>query len=118
MHLHHLVHLTPNAILTLALFAHACEAFVGVRPSVTLLCHFFSLVRSASLSADAGAAHNTAPSAVSSLGGAAPASFPLPERTIGRTGSGNGYTWKGMTPLHAFVFLKACRRATLGGLSC
>ena len=52
----HMVHLTSNAILTLALFAHACEAFVGVRPSVTLLCHFFSLVRSASLSPDTGAA--------------------------------------------------------------
>jgi len=25
----HMVHLTPNAILTLTLFAHACEAFVG-----------------------------------------------------------------------------------------
>ena len=25
----HMVHLTPNAILTLALFAHTCEMFVG-----------------------------------------------------------------------------------------
>ena len=25
----HMVHLTPNAILTLTLFAHACEVFVG-----------------------------------------------------------------------------------------
>ena len=45
-----LVHPTPNAVVTLALFAHACEAFVGVSPSVALFCHFFSVVRSSSLS--------------------------------------------------------------------
>jgi hypothetical protein len=32
----HLVHLTSNTVLTLALFAHACEMFVGVLPSVEL----------------------------------------------------------------------------------
>ncbi|RLN25605.1 uncharacterized protein C2845_PM07G11660 [Panicum miliaceum] len=39
----HLVHLTPNAILTLAIFAHACEMFFRVAPSVEIFCHFFSL---------------------------------------------------------------------------
>ena len=38
----HLVHLTPKAILTLALFAHACEMFVGLRPLVELFRHFFA----------------------------------------------------------------------------
>ena len=52
----HLVHLTPNAILTLALFALACEAFVGVNPSLALFRQFFSLVRSPSLSPSPGAA--------------------------------------------------------------
>ena len=56
MHLHHLMHLTPNAILTLALLAHACEAFVGMGPSMALFCQFFRLVRSLSLSPGAGVA--------------------------------------------------------------
>ena len=36
-----LLHLTPGAILDLTIFAHACEAFVGVMPSVALFRHFF-----------------------------------------------------------------------------
>ena len=36
-----LLHLTPGAILDLAVFAYACEAFVGVMPSVALFRHFF-----------------------------------------------------------------------------
>jgi hypothetical protein len=51
----HMVHLTPNAILTLTLFAHACEAFVEVSPSVAHFCHFFSLVQSPSVAPGAGA---------------------------------------------------------------
>jgi len=46
----HMVHLTPNAILTLAHFAYACEAFMGVSPSVALIRNFFSLLRFLSLS--------------------------------------------------------------------
>jgi hypothetical protein len=52
----HLMYLTPNAILILALFAHACEAFVGVNPSVVLFRQLFSLLRSPSLSPSPGAA--------------------------------------------------------------
>jgi len=52
----HLVHLTPNAVLTLALFAHACEMFVGVQPSVELFCHFFAISWSPSLSPGPGTA--------------------------------------------------------------
>ncbi|KAE8820476.1 hypothetical protein D1007_01624 [Hordeum vulgare] len=33
----------PNSILILSVFAFYGEAFVGVRPSVALFCHFFSL---------------------------------------------------------------------------
>ena len=40
LHLHH------NTILTLALFAFYCEAFLGVRPSVALFRCFFSARRS------------------------------------------------------------------------
>ena len=36
-----LLHLTPGAILDLVVFAHACEAFIGVMPSVALFRHFF-----------------------------------------------------------------------------
>ena len=36
-----LLHLMPGAILDLAVFAHTCEAFVGVMPSVALFRHFF-----------------------------------------------------------------------------
>ena len=37
------LHLQPNSILLLSVFAFYCEAFVGVRPSVALFRHFFSL---------------------------------------------------------------------------
>ena len=57
----HMVHLTPNAVLMLALFAHACEAFMGVRPSVALFHHFFSLVRSPSVFPSAGTAPHVTP---------------------------------------------------------
>jgi hypothetical protein len=36
-----LVHLHPNALLTLAIFQYLCEAFVGVRPLVALFRVFF-----------------------------------------------------------------------------
>lgn len=39
----HLLHLRPNAILTLSLFAHLCEAFVGVMLSLQLFRHFSSM---------------------------------------------------------------------------
>jgi hypothetical protein len=52
----HLVNLTPNAILTLVLFAHACEMFMVVHPLVELFLHFFTICRSASLSPGPGAA--------------------------------------------------------------
>ena len=37
------LHLHPNSVLLLAIFAYYCEAHVGVKPSVALLRHFFSL---------------------------------------------------------------------------
>ncbi|KAI5006166.1 hypothetical protein ZWY2020_033409 [Hordeum vulgare] len=39
----HALHLQPNSILLLSIFAFYREAFVGVRPSVALFHHFFSL---------------------------------------------------------------------------
>ncbi|KAE8794299.1 hypothetical protein D1007_31019 [Hordeum vulgare] len=39
----HTLHLQPNSILLLSVFAFYFEAFVGVRPSVALFRHFFSL---------------------------------------------------------------------------
>ena len=38
-----LAHLSPNSVVILAIFAHFCEMFVGVPPSVTLFWHFFIL---------------------------------------------------------------------------
>src|SRR3954463_11795484 len=38
----HLLDFTPNAVLTMAVFAHLCENFVGVHPNVALFRHFFS----------------------------------------------------------------------------
>ena len=37
------LHLHPNSLLLLAIFAYYCEAHVGVRPSVALLRHYFYL---------------------------------------------------------------------------
>ena len=34
--------LHPNAVLVMAIFAHLCEGFVGVMPSVALFRHFFT----------------------------------------------------------------------------
>ena len=39
----HALHLQPNSILLLAIFSFYCESFVGVRPSVALFRHVFSL---------------------------------------------------------------------------
>ena len=38
-----LAHLSPNSVVILAVFAHLCEMFVGVLPSMTLFWHFFIL---------------------------------------------------------------------------
>ena len=37
------LHLHPNFVLLLSIFAYYCEVHVGVMPSVALLRHFFSL---------------------------------------------------------------------------
>ena len=37
----HVAHIHPNAMVTLAMFQHCCEAFVGIRPSMALFRHFF-----------------------------------------------------------------------------
>ena len=37
----HMLHLHPNVVVMLSLFAYACEAYVGVTLSITLFCHFF-----------------------------------------------------------------------------
>ncbi|KAE8801954.1 hypothetical protein D1007_22213 [Hordeum vulgare] len=37
------LHLQPNSILLLSVFAFYCEAFMGVRPSLALCSHFFNL---------------------------------------------------------------------------
>src|SRR3954463_110256 len=37
------LHLHPNSVLLLAIFAYYCEAHIGVQPSVALLRHYFSL---------------------------------------------------------------------------
>ena len=38
-----LAHLSPNSVVILSIFAHFCEMFVGVLPSVALFQHFFIL---------------------------------------------------------------------------
>jgi hypothetical protein len=37
------LHLHPNSILILSVFAFTCEVFLGVEPSVALFRHFFSI---------------------------------------------------------------------------
>ena len=39
----HMMHLDPQSVTLLAIFAFVCEAMVGIAPSVALLRHFFSL---------------------------------------------------------------------------
>nr|ABF93467.1 retrotransposon protein, putative, unclassified [Oryza sativa Japonica Group] len=38
-----MAHLTPNAVMTLAIFAHLCEMFIGVCPSLRLFRWFFTV---------------------------------------------------------------------------
>src|SRR3954467_9840212 len=38
----HLLDFTPNAVLTMVVFAHLCKNFVGVYPNVALFRHFFT----------------------------------------------------------------------------
>nr|CAE01744.2 OSJNBb0056F09.7 [Oryza sativa Japonica Group] len=38
-----MAHLTPNAVMTLAIFAHLCEMFIGVHPSLRLFRWFFTV---------------------------------------------------------------------------
>ena len=38
-----LLHLHPNSVLILSIFAYLCEAYLGVRPSVALFRNFYSL---------------------------------------------------------------------------
>jgi len=44
-----LLHLHPNSILVLAIFAYLCEAYLGVKPSVALFRNFYALRSSAQL---------------------------------------------------------------------
>ena len=37
----HMLHRHPNMVMIVACFAYACEAFVGVMPSVALFRHYF-----------------------------------------------------------------------------
>ena len=37
------LHLHPNSVLLLSIFAYYCEVYLGVMPSVALLRHFFFL---------------------------------------------------------------------------
>ncbi|KAE8811137.1 hypothetical protein D1007_12045 [Hordeum vulgare] len=39
----HVLHVDPGSLVLLSAFPFLCEAFVGVTPSVVLVCHFFSL---------------------------------------------------------------------------
>jgi hypothetical protein len=37
------IHLHPKSITLLAVFAYACKAWIGIKPSVAYFCHLFSL---------------------------------------------------------------------------
>jgi hypothetical protein len=37
------IHLHPKSVTLLAVFAYACEAWIGIKPSVAYFCHLFSL---------------------------------------------------------------------------
>jgi hypothetical protein len=37
------IHLHPRSVALLAVFTYACEAWIGIKPSVAYFCHLFSL---------------------------------------------------------------------------
>jgi hypothetical protein len=47
------IHLHPKSVTLLAVFAYACEAWIGIKPSVAYFCHLFSL-RSSRLNQSSG----------------------------------------------------------------
>jgi hypothetical protein len=47
------IHLHPKFVTLLAVFAYACEAWIGIKPSVAYFCHLFSL-RSSGLNQSSG----------------------------------------------------------------
>jgi hypothetical protein len=47
------IHLHPKSVTLLAVFAYACEAWIGIKPSVAYFCHLFSL-RSSRLNESSG----------------------------------------------------------------
>jgi hypothetical protein len=47
------IHLHPKSVTLLAVFAYACEAWIGIKPSVAYFCHLFSL-RSSGLNQSSG----------------------------------------------------------------
>ena len=75
------LHLHPNSVLLLAIFAYYCEAHVGVQPSVALLRHYFYLRTS----------RGTASACASFMRMVAP----LPFRTLGKglRASGASGSW-------------------------
>ena len=52
----HLVHLSPNTMMTLVIFTHACKMSIGVTPSVDLFRYFFQHCRSSPMASGPGAA--------------------------------------------------------------
>ena len=63
----HLLHLQPNSITILSIFALFCEAFLGVMPSVALFRHFYSLRSTASTTISGNVSFRREPSASGSL---------------------------------------------------
>jgi hypothetical protein len=47
------IHLHPESITLLVVFAYACKAWIGIKPSVAYFCHLFSL-RSSGLNQSSG----------------------------------------------------------------
>ena len=39
----HMMHLDPQSVTLLVVFAFVCKTMVGIAPSIALLCHLFSL---------------------------------------------------------------------------
>jgi hypothetical protein len=37
------IHLHPRSVTLLVVFAYACEAWIGIKPSVAYFCHLFTL---------------------------------------------------------------------------
>ena len=83
------LHLHPNSVLLLTIFAYYCEAHIGVQPSVAMLRHYFYLQTS----------RGPASACTSFIRTVAPLSFQTPGKGLRASGASGSWQMLGASTL-------------------